>query len=367
MARYNTVTQTTTVSAAGSVIPTGGQLTTLTGSAPYTVTLASPLLFSGQDQIFFNNTGGTVTLSTPAGQIRGPGFTAATSQTIPNQATYTITSDGTDYVVTNNEGGPQLAATLTVSGTTTLTGTLDANGQVNLDPANLNVTISPTGTGSVTISPGGSVTIGPTGTTTIGTAGQTETHRGNIVANTSNQTVTLSPSGTGSVTISPGGTGSVTMAPTVAGNINNMNIGASTRGSGAFTTLAANSTMSLSSTSATHTISSNTSSSGTGSGALVITGGLGVGGTIYAGNFNTSGTLTSSGTTTVTGTFTYGGATVLTATTSPYLGTNSIIRTNAQTINESITIPAGTSGVTAGPVTIASGQTVTVNGDWSIV
>ena len=367
MARYNTVTQTTTVSAASTVIPTGGQLTTLTGSAPYTVTLASPILFAGQDQIFFNNTGGTVTLSTPAGQIRGPGFTAATSQTIPNQATYTITSDGTDYVVTNNEGGPQVATTLTASGTLTANGTLDANSTVNLDPSNANVTISPTGTGTVTINPAGALQVTGASTLTLGTAGQTTTLNGNVSASTSNQTVTLSPGGTGSVTISPGGTGSVTMSPTVAGNINNMNIGASTRGSGAFTTLAANSTMSLSSTSATHTISSTTSSSGTGSGALVISGGLGVAGTIYAGNFNTSGTLTSSGTTTVTGTFTYGGATVLTTTTSPYLGTNSIIRTNAQTINESITIPAGTSGVTAGPVTIATGQTVTVNGDWSIV
>ena len=31
------------------------------------------------------------------------------------------------------------------------------------------------------------------------------------------------------------------------------------------------------------------------------------------------------------------------------------------------TIPAGTNAMSAGPITIASGQTVTVNGDWSIV
>jgi hypothetical protein len=190
---------------------------------------------------------------------------------------------------------------------------------------------------------------------------------GNIGASASNQTVTLSPSGTGGVTISPGGTNSVTMAPTVAGNINNMNIGASTRGTGAFTTLAANNVMSLSSTSATHTISSTASSSGTGSGALVISGGLGVAGTATVGNLSTSGTLSSSGTTTITGTFTFGGAAVLTATTRPALGTNGIIRTNANTINESITIPSGTAGVSAGPITIAAGQTITVNGDWSIV
>lgn len=51
----------------------------------------------------------------------------------------------------------------------------------------------------------------------------------------------------------------------------------------------------------------------------------------------------------------------------PYLGSASIIRTNSATISTSLTIPAGTNGMTAGPITIASGQTVTVNGDWSIV
>lgn len=51
----------------------------------------------------------------------------------------------------------------------------------------------------------------------------------------------------------------------------------------------------------------------------------------------------------------------------PYLGTSSIIRTNSTTISSSVTIPSGTNGMSAGPITIASGQTVTVNGDWSIV
>jgi len=51
----------------------------------------------------------------------------------------------------------------------------------------------------------------------------------------------------------------------------------------------------------------------------------------------------------------------------PSLGTASIIRTNANTISENITIPANTNGMTAGPVTIADGYTVTLNGTWSIV
>ena len=51
----------------------------------------------------------------------------------------------------------------------------------------------------------------------------------------------------------------------------------------------------------------------------------------------------------------------------PSLGTSSIIRTNAQTINEDITISSTTNGMSAGPVTIASTYTVTVDGNWSVV
>ena len=51
----------------------------------------------------------------------------------------------------------------------------------------------------------------------------------------------------------------------------------------------------------------------------------------------------------------------------PSLGTASIIRTNANTISENITIPLNTNGMSAGEITIADGFTVTVNGTWSIV
>ena len=51
----------------------------------------------------------------------------------------------------------------------------------------------------------------------------------------------------------------------------------------------------------------------------------------------------------------------------PSLGTASIIRTNALTISENITIPSTSNGMSAGPITIADGYTVTVNGTWSII
>ena len=49
------------------------------------------------------------------------------------------------------------------------------------------------------------------------------------------------------------------------------------------------------------------------------------------------------------------------------LGTDAIMRTNGQTINENITIPANTNALSAGPITIADGYTVTNPGNWTVV
>ena len=56
----------------------------------------------------------------------------------------------------------------------------------------------------------------------------------------------------------------------------------------------------------------------------------------------------------------------------PSLGTNSVIRTNADTINEDITFVAGgvyENGSSVGPITIASGKTVTVASGcvWTVI
>jgi hypothetical protein len=54
--------------------------------------------------------------------------------------------------------------------------------------------------------------------------------------------------------------------------------------------------------------------------------------------------------------------------TNPSLGSgNEIIRTNSDQINQNITIPSGTNGMSAAPITIGSSYTVTVNGTWTIV
>ena len=49
------------------------------------------------------------------------------------------------------------------------------------------------------------------------------------------------------------------------------------------------------------------------------------------------------------------------------LGTNAIMRTNAQTISENLSIASTVNAQTVGPITIADTYTVTVDGNWSIV
>ena len=49
------------------------------------------------------------------------------------------------------------------------------------------------------------------------------------------------------------------------------------------------------------------------------------------------------------------------------LGSNAIMRTNAQTISENISIASTVNAQSAGPITIADTYVVTVLGNWSIV
>ena len=50
----------------------------------------------------------------------------------------------------------------------------------------------------------------------------------------------------------------------------------------------------------------------------------------------------------------------------PFLGNDSIIRTNGNSITADITIPSGSNGMSAGPITL-NNATVTVNGVWTVV
>jgi hypothetical protein len=96
--------------------------------------------------------------------------------------------------------------------------------------------------------------------------------------------VTFNPSNS-SISLQPTGTGTVTIAPGAVGTIDKMNIGATTAGSGAFTSLTANGSTTLTAGTA---VTLGTAASGT----LQVTGGVGVsGGLTVANNSLFSGTL----------------------------------------------------------------------------
>ena len=51
----------------------------------------------------------------------------------------------------------------------------------------------------------------------------------------------------------------------------------------------------------------------------------------------------------------------------PFLGNDSIIRTNGQTISSDITISSSTNALSAGPITVGSSATLIVNGFYTIL
>ena len=51
----------------------------------------------------------------------------------------------------------------------------------------------------------------------------------------------------------------------------------------------------------------------------------------------------------------------------PFLGNDSIIRTNGQTISADITISSTTNALSAGPITVGASATLTVNGFYTII
>jgi hypothetical protein len=147
MARYNSVNSTSSV-AQGSTIstPYSGLLTTITTGSG-SVALPNPTLYTGSVQTFYNATATAVTLTTPSGNITGPGTGGTNSLTLPIGSIITLVSDGTNYIAQAWLGGVVSATAITASGTIT------ANSTVTFNPSNANISIQPSGTGTVTINP----------------------------------------------------------------------------------------------------------------------------------------------------------------------------------------------------------------------
>jgi hypothetical protein len=58
---------------------------------------------------------------------------------------------------------------------------------------------------------------------------------------------------------------------------------------------------------------------------------------------------------------------LISKTNAPYVGKNSIIRTNASLIDEDTEIPTGVNGLSTGTIEIGKDVTVTVMGEWTII
>ena len=147
MARYNSVNSTGSVTQGSSIAsPASGLLTTITTGSG-TTNLPNPVLYAGSVQTFYNATVAAITLSTPSGNITGPGTGGTQTISLPAGSVITLTSDGTNYIAQSWVGGPLSSTSITASGTIT------ANSTVTFNPSNANISIQPTGTGTVTINP----------------------------------------------------------------------------------------------------------------------------------------------------------------------------------------------------------------------
>ena len=286
MARYNAGAKTLIVNQATTFTYafTGG-LITLTGSSGYTVGLVNPAFAPGLVQNFYNATSGSLTLSTATGTIKGPGLSAAASQTIPTGAMFSLTSDSVNYVLTNNHGGPLLATTaqvnetLTVStsttspvvqGSTTTAGTLTIRSTGSGSKATAGILMddgiasSSTSTGTLVITGGvgvsgnirsggtivgtinsSNVTLDTTGTINGISIGATSRSTGAFTTLGANGAVTIQTT-TNNQSYTTTGAGTISITSGTVGDIDNMRIGNTTRAAGAFTTLSANSTVTLS-------------------------------------------------------------------------------------------------------------------------
>jgi len=306
---------------------TNGWIELQTSSSTTTGVLQTKLQYIANDTYLGNNTGSaTYPRQVTSGTIVTNGDGIKNAAFAPGS----VGSNGRAMILTAI--GPNAYSTTNISTSAQASSLIQSDGSGRVAVAQLDLTSSSYKTLSVS---GTTLTMTTPGTvdflTAIGTspAATTITTVGTLSVNalTSASTTTFSPANA-SVTLSPSGTGSVTIAPASVGTINNMNIGGTTRGSGAFTSLTANQNVTLTANSAVTGAANST-------GTLQVTGGAGisgdlrVGGTIYGAiTGSLAGTLGLSTYLSFTSGSTYDGSTSRT------------IQTNATSANTASTIMA---------------------------
>ena len=217
--------------------------------------------------------------------------------------------------------------------------------------------------------------------------------------NGTNAQIDISPTGTGHVHINPTGSGSIEMNPTSAGTIDNMTLGATTPKNASVVDLSVTGTLSFDAAQGTAgqvltsagtgatptwtTPTTGTVTSVTGTAPVVSSGGATPAISMAAATGSVNGYLTSTDWTTFNGkapavtyttnyvpfgqgtttpnlssSFTYvTGTGTLTA---PAVSASNGLVINSNTVSASYSIPSGSSASSVGPMTVASGQTVTV-------
>ena len=235
---------------------------------------------------------------------------------------------------------------------------LQATGIVTLSPANSAVSISPSGTGTVTIAPNtqgsvnkmviGNVTAAAGTFTTLSSNSTTTLGATSATAINSTPVGNATPSTGAFTTLSSNNT--TTLGATSATAINSTPVGNATPSTGAFTTLTANGAT---------TFTVNTASTSTSTGAVVITGGTGIGGALYAGSIQNTPIGNATASSGAFTTLTSNGATTFTASTaSSSSSTGAVIVTGGVGIGGNLYV--GTNLVLTGNLTV-NGTTTTVN------
>jgi hypothetical protein len=215
--------------------------------------------------------------------------------------------------------------------------------------------------------------------------------------NGANAQIDISPTGTGHVHIKPTGTGSLEIAPTNVGTMDNMTIGATTARNASVVDLSVTGTLSFDAAQGTAgqvltsagtgatptwtTPATGTVTSVTGTAPVVSSGGATPAISMAAATGSVNGYLTSTDWTTfnskaapftyTTSYIPYGQGTTTpnqsssltfasSTLTAPIVSASNGLVVNSNTVSASYSIPSGSSASSVGPMTVASGQSVTV-------